>query len=286
MGNTLAIITINLNNSKGLEKTIQSIIGQKFNDYEYLVIDGASIDGSVELIKSYSQYITKWLSEPDSGIYNAMNKGIQMATSDYCLFLNSGDWLADKNTLQNVFETNPTSDIIAGDIYFFDTDLGEIKWHVCSPSEVTAKNLFNNTLPHQATFIKRNLFDKYGFYNESLQIASDWQFFLEIILEHGASYSHYNGVISYFNMDGISCKPATTDLARQEQLAILENKYPRFIADYNLLEKLEKENQEWYESKEYKVFRFLLKNQIIGIGVFIIRILNYSYRALHIKKRI
>jgi glycosyltransferase involved in cell wall biosynthesis len=286
MGNKLAIITINLNNWKGLEKTIQSIIGQTFNDYEYLVIDGASIDGSVELIKSNTQYITKWLSEPDSGIYNAMNKGIKMATSDYCLFLNSGDWLADKNTLQNVFATNPTADIIAGDINFFDTVLGEIKWHVHSPEELTAKTLFNGTLPHQATLIKRSLFEKYGYYNENLQIASDWQFFLEVLLEYGESYSHYNGVISYFNMDGISCKPATDHIPREEQLAILEIKYPRFIADYDQLEKLEKENQEWYRSKEYKVFRFLRKYQIIGIGVFVIRVLNYSFKKLHLKNRI
>ena len=95
----LSIITINLNNCKGLEKTIKSVISQRFTDYEFIVIDGGSDDESLECIKAHRNYIHYWVSEPDKGIYNAMNKGIAQAEGDYCLFLNSGDWLVENEQL-------------------------------------------------------------------------------------------------------------------------------------------------------------------------------------------
>ncbi|MDR2910496.1 MAG: glycosyltransferase [Bacteroidales bacterium] len=93
----LSIITINLNNVAGLQKTIESVVKQTFTDYEYIVIDGGSTDGSADIIKQHANKITYWVSEPDKGIYNAMNKGIRVAKGEYCLFLNSGDWLINSN---------------------------------------------------------------------------------------------------------------------------------------------------------------------------------------------
>lgn len=274
----LSIITVNLNTCLGLKKTIDSVIRQSFIDYQFIVVDGASVDESITVIETNQQQIDKWISEPDSGIYNAMNKGIRQAKGKYCLFLNSGDWLADENVLSRVFEHQQDADIISGDIAFYDSAKNAVKWLVPSPDVLTAKTLFNGTLPHQATFIKRELFDKYGFYNENLKIAADWQFFLETLLEHHVTYRHYPGLVAYFNMDGISCRTETQDLPKREKRAILETKYPRFIADYDLLDQLEKEDQIWRSSKKFQVYDFLKKAGIIGMGVFIIRVVNFFRR--------
>ena len=98
----LSIITVNLNKAKGLQKTIESVIFQTFTDYEYIIIDGGSTDGSKQIIEQYADKITYWVSEPDSGIYNGMNKGIKVAKGEYCLFLNSEDYLLSNEILQNV----------------------------------------------------------------------------------------------------------------------------------------------------------------------------------------
>lgn len=274
----LSVITINLNNCHGLKKTIESVISQGFNDSEFLIVDGASSDESKEVIKQYNNKIDWWVSEKDTGIYNAMNKGIHHAKGKYCLFLNSGDWLSDENILSRVFAQPQNADIISGDIAFFDTTKNAVKWLVPSPEVLTAKTLFNGTLPHQATFIKREIFEKYGKYNENLRIASDWLFFLEAFLEHHVSYHHYKGLVSYFNMDGISCRMDTQGLPIKEKQSILEIKFPRFIADYDLLKQLEENDHLWKESKEFQVFCFFKKNGIIGLGVMLIRIFDFFKR--------
>ena len=112
----LSVITINFNNAIGLEKTIKSVIEQKFTDFEFVIIDGDSSDGSKEIIKKYSNKISYWVSEKDKGIYNAQNKGIERAIGEYCLFLNSGDYLVDTTVFQTVFSEKRTQDIIYGDM--------------------------------------------------------------------------------------------------------------------------------------------------------------------------
>jgi glycosyltransferase involved in cell wall biosynthesis len=151
----LSIITINKNNASGLEKTIQSVVSQTFKDFEYIVIDGNSTDESVEIIKKYSSGINYWVSEPDTGIYNAMNKGIRKAKGEYCLFLNSGDWLISPVTLQDVF--NEIVNMNPADIFYSDcvkTD-GNITIY---PDNLTINYLSDNALNHQNTLIKHSLF--------------------------------------------------------------------------------------------------------------------------------
>ena len=170
---TLSIITINRNNADGLEKTIQSVVCQTSTDFEYIVIDGASEDGSVEIINKYTANINFWVSEPDTGIYNAMNKGIRKAQGEYCLFLNSGDWLITPETLVNVFnEINGNS----SDIFYSNRidSSGKIAQY---PNNLTIRTLLARKINHQNSLIKRSLFFEHGFYNENLKIASDWDFF-------------------------------------------------------------------------------------------------------------
>ena len=275
---TLSIITINLNNSAGLGKTIGSVLSQTFSAYEYLVIDGASTDGSVGVILKYVDKITYWISEPDNGIYHAMNKATRAAKGEYCLFLNSGDWLVDNKVLEKVFSIKVDADILTGNVYFYDTMLDKIHSLEHSPNEITAKTIFYGYIPHQASFIRRDLFAKVGMYNENYEIASDWLFCLEAFLKHGATYKHIDEVIAYFNLDGISCQPKTSQLPRQEQMAILKEKYPLFIDDYQQLIKLEKHFYEYYTSREYKVINFLNRIGFISICVFFLRAINFLKR--------
>lgn len=277
---TLSIITVNLNNEAGLEKTVQSVLGQTFAAVDFIIIDGGSTDNSTEVIDTYSDRIAYAISEPDHGIYEAMNKGIRQAQGEYCLFLNSGDWLATPTVLEEVFVKNPQADIIAGAIYFYNNQKQAIRWHVTSPETMTAKTLFLGTLPHQATFIRRSLFERVGMYNEQLAVAADWLWFVDALLVRPCSYAHHPGVVAYFNMDGISCNPETNGLARQEQQTLLQERYPRFVADYEQLALLEKERQQWLTSREYAVYRFLERNQIIQSGVFLRRLKRFVLRTV------
>ena len=112
----LSIITVNKNNAAGLKQTMESVISQDFDDYEYIVIDGGSSDESTAVIRQYEHKLAYWVSEPDSGIFNAMNKGIGKASGEYCLFLNSGDALTE-NSLINVFSVDLSEDIIYMNTY-------------------------------------------------------------------------------------------------------------------------------------------------------------------------
>ena len=129
----LSIITINLNNKNGLSETISSVIAQTFTDYEYIIIDGQSTDGSLEVIKQNANHINQWISENDHGIYNAMNKGLNLAKGEYCLFLNSGDSLYDSDVLQVLFSQSFTEDIISGGIELYSHTK---KWYHCCPIKI------------------------------------------------------------------------------------------------------------------------------------------------------
>jgi len=196
----LSIITINRNNVAGLERTIQSVIRQTSTNFEYIIIDGASDDGSVEMIKKHTSNIKYWISEPDTGIYNAMNKGISKAQGEYCLFLNSGDWLIAPETLENVLKeiTGNLSDIFYADI---KTSTDKISRY---PKKLTIDYLLRKTISHQNSLIKRSLFIEHGLYNENLIVSSDWEFFLKEFWEYKSTFYHLETNIAFFELAGIS----------------------------------------------------------------------------------
>jgi glycosyltransferase involved in cell wall biosynthesis len=198
----LSIITINYNNDHGLQKTILSVVNQNFKDFEYIVIDGGSSDGSKETIVDNSSRMTYWVSEKDNGIYHAMNKGIKNATGEYCLFLNSGDYLVDKNVLSHLFANKLTKDIVYGDMKINkgngNLELGRM------PNRMGIYQLYRDTLWHPVSFIKRDLFSKYGDYDESFKIVADYEFFVKTILFYKVSTQHISQFISVFDSSGIS----------------------------------------------------------------------------------
>ncbi|MDR0864916.1 MAG: glycosyltransferase, partial [Candidatus Symbiothrix sp.] len=195
----LSIITINLNNAEGLQRTIESVVSQTFTDYEYIIIDGGSTDGSVDIIKQYAEKFTYWVSEPDKGIYNAMNKGIAIAKGEYCNFMNSGDWFYDNNVLTDVFCRNIDVGIIIGNTLFVNDKKTTLykSGFLNKCHKITFSWLYNHTICHQATFIKREILCKFP-YDESKRIVSDYKFFIETLILNDVDYAHVDNIICYF----------------------------------------------------------------------------------------
>lgn len=188
-----SIITVNYNNKDGLEKTIKSIIGQTFYDYELIIIDGGSNDGSADILKEYDAFITYWISEKDKGIYNAMNKGILKATGEYLNFMNSGDCFYTPDILEKVDKIKTDADFIVGKDYHFSdkTKKGHASNH---PPYITMIHFFTSTLDHQSSFIKRELFNN-SLYNENYRWVSDWVFFTEKIVSESKSVQFIPDII-------------------------------------------------------------------------------------------
>jgi len=204
----VSIITISRNNKNGLLETIESVIKQTFNEYEFIVIDGASNDGSRELIEQYSSNITYWISEPDNGIYHAMNKGIQQAKGEYCYFLNSGDKFVSENVLQNVF-SNYKEDypFICGNLIWdkkgilqTDTEYQTRDWLF------SLYDIYSGFLSHQAFLIRKDMFDKYGLYDERFKIMSDWKLFFIAIGIHGEKVEYIDTDIAVYDTEGLSSR--------------------------------------------------------------------------------
>lgn len=199
----ISIITINWNNAKGLERTIESVVNQTYKNIEYIVIDGNSNDGSVDVIKKYADKLTYWISEPDKGIYNAMNKGALQASGDYSLFLNSGDKLITPQALETIVNKGkPTADIVSCDL-FTDKQL-RINFRQAPrkcPSELFM--MMHNPIPHPSTLIKTSVIKK-SLYNEESRIAGDYMFFFDQLIINKCSYQHIPIPLSLFYLDGIS----------------------------------------------------------------------------------
>lgn len=232
----LSIITITRNNVTGLEKTLQSVATQAFKEFEYIIIDGASTDGSVEVIKKYESKFThlKWVSEPDSGIYNAMNKGIRLATGDYIQILNSADCLAAPDVTERMLAAlgkvgNPS--ILYGNMVKCFPNGRQMTDKCFAGQEITMLGMFTGTLNHDPAYIRRDLFEKYGYYDESLKIVSDWKWYLQAIILRGEKPQYVDIDVTLFDMTGIS--ETNKELDRLERKQVLEQLFPKTIlADY------------------------------------------------------
>lgn len=250
----ISIITINYNNVAGLSKTIESVASQTYANFEYIVIDGASTDESVNIIKEYAHKIDYWVSEPDSGIYNAMNKGIRMAKGEYLHFLNSGDWLVDEFVVEKMLEEvrsnelgvrsnefgvsnkeleNETMpiDILVGNKITVRPD-GKVRYGRNDTAPVTALTFYRGTIEHTSAYIRRALFDVVGMYDESLRIVSDYKWYFEAVMQHNARVKFVNIYVSYFDNTGISSTNLALD--KQERRQVLEALLPApVLADYD-----------------------------------------------------
>lgn len=222
----LTIVTINFNNAVGLQKTIDSVATQQWQNFEYLLIDGDSTDESLDIIKKNEANFTYWISEPDTGIYNAMNKSIKQAKGEYLLFLNSGDVFNGASAL-NDFINHPDfgGDIIYGD-YQFE------KGGKVYPDVLTPLFFVKSSLPHQSTLFRRSVFDKMGNYEEHYKIVSDRAFYIKCFLSNQFVFKHVNYPLSIFDLSGVSNDTVHKEKQALENESMFQEKYGIFYDDY------------------------------------------------------
>lgn len=216
----ISVITINYNDKTGLQKTIESVLRQSRELFEYIVIDGASNDGSADVLKEYSDRLDYWVSEKDTGIYNAMNKGIAKATGDYCIFMNSGDVFYNENVIENVLPYLDGTAIING-----DTAYPSGRYDV-SPDDVSLSFFMSSTIIHQSTFIRTDLL-KNNNYDEKYRIVSDWKFWIEELIVKGVTYKSIHLPISVFDENGIGS--TNLELHDNEMVTVLEELFPKRV---------------------------------------------------------
>ncbi|WP_288154699.1 glycosyltransferase family 2 protein [Phocaeicola sartorii] len=225
----VSVITINYNNVQGLKTTIQSVISQSYKDMEYIIVDGGSTDGSVDLLMEYSDKISKCICEPDNGVYNAMNKGVSIASGEYCIFMNSGDGFWNSDVLENIFSKHIDAGVLAGKTYCFKN--GRFSSMRSAPKKITMKYLYANSINHQAMLIKTALLREYP-YDETLKVYSDWKFCIQTLVVNNLSYQFVDYVIAKYDLSGVS---ANAKFKEEKQRVLLEYFPQRILCDYELL---------------------------------------------------
>lgn len=265
----LSIITINYNNAEGLRKTLASVAAQTYADIEHIIVDGGSTDNSVEVIHEYEQSLTsrlsplasrlKWISEPDKGIYNAMNKGIRMATGEYIEILNSGDILAADDVTERMFQAmgnrqlainkeNSAAETTASNLSPLTSNLQNrvsilygnmikvnAQGQVVGKSgytEYSLRQFYSSTLNHDCAYIRRDLFEEYGLYDENLKIVSDWKWYLQAIGLGRVKPEYVDIDVTIFDDGGIS--ETNLALRNAERRKVLEELLPPAVLwDYD-----------------------------------------------------
>lgn len=244
----VSVITICFNSASCIERTIRSVIKQNSDNYEYIIVDGKSTDGTIEIIRKYDSYIAKWISEPDSGIYHAMNKGVAMATGDYCIFMNAGDAFFTDDVLERVMpHLDGKYAIVTGNqIYVSNNSYHHYGQHWRT---VTLRSIFRGSLYHQASFIKRiDLLNTP--YDESLRMVSDWKLAHELLIQQNKSYKGIDINICLFDNDGVTNRQV--DLRTKECKKVLDSLYPEKIQSDYIHEEIN--YKRWWNITRYIVF--------------------------------
>ena len=260
----LSIITINYNNAEGLRKTLASVASQTYRDIEHIIIDGGSSDGSVDVIREYEStnrscdnpLIFIWSSEPDNGIYNAMNKGIRKAAGEYVWILNSGDCVGAEDTVERMMnvikESSMRIPVLMGNILHIYSD-GRKSCKkkqqpnsalIPKPIDASMFTFYRGTIPHDAAFVRRDLFEKYGLFDETMKICADWKLYLNMIALGDVVPMYVNLDVVLFDMSGISnvdneCLLAERRLYMEQVLppSILKD-YDRYGEDIAMAQRL------------------------------------------------
>lgn len=213
----VSIITVCYNSFNTIEQTILSVVGQTYSNIEYIIIDGCSTDGTLNIIKKYNDNITYWISESDKGIYDAMNKGLAKVTGDIIGIINSDDWYGEK-TVENVVKKFLVSecDVVHGDIIRVYED---IDMHIrCQPA--TDEQLWHKTaFYHPTLFVKKSIYDKFGFFRSEFVIAGDYELILRFYT-NGVKFSYLPEDLVYFRIGGASTKQIYTGYREIRDISI------------------------------------------------------------------
>lgn len=249
---TLSIITINYNDAEGLRKTLASVAAQTYHDIEHVIIDGGSTDGSVDVIKDYVSLVESrkskinsvlWVSEKDKGVYDGMNKGVKKATGDYVWILNSGDCAAAPDMVERMMRIldNGGSDILLGNkIHVYPGNkktndplpVPRKKDEKPRPIELSMLTFYRGTIPQDAAFVRRELFEKYGYFDDQLKIVSDWKLYLNMIALGNVKPIYVNIDVVLFDMTGVS--NSNMERRNAEKRAYLEEVLPASVLkDYD-----------------------------------------------------
>lgn len=233
--NTISIITINKNNAVGLEKTIQSVINQTYPNVEYIIIDGNSTDDSLAIIKKYSNSISKYISEPDSGLYNAMNKGLKLATGDYVFFLNSGDIAFSGNTIQIVANNIEYNDVVFGNTSVLKDS--KIIKNQTTPIVEYYKRYQHDIPPQPALFVKKTCFKDTGDFDESYHIIADVVFVSRLFSNKKITYKYIDEIISIFDTTGVSSQDENQEKIYLERKRFITSEFPQYLQDFEKIYK-------------------------------------------------
>lgn len=265
----LSVITICLNDPN-IKDTCRSIAEQTFKNFEWIVIDGGSDETTLDILNEYRNHMSFFVSEKDNGRYHAMNKGIMQAKGEYLLFLNAGDYLFQNDTLKNIFAPQipshypfkeshiPVKQIVYGEVIAKETGMFPYPSWSCGPHDLNLEFFSKYSLPHQATFIKRELFTMFGLYNEDYNSAGDYEFFMRAIISHEASFQYIPIVVSVYNFSGISSNITSESRWKidQEQTKT----YELYLDEQ--LEKFTKNNNEGY-AVEKKISQLQTENEML-----------------------
>jgi glycosyltransferase involved in cell wall biosynthesis len=204
----VSIITVSYNSASTIKDTIESVASQTYDNIEYIVIDGNSKDETMDIVTSYSNVIDNVVSESDKGIYDAMNKGIQLATGDIVGILNSDDFYETKTVIEDIvehFKNNKSADVVFGDVVFVEpNDLKKVVRYYSSEKFKPFKLKFGWMPPHPATFIRKTVYDKHGLYKLGYKISADYEMFVRLLMVAKLPFSRINTVIVRMRSGGAS----------------------------------------------------------------------------------
>ncbi|MDY7048506.1 MAG: glycosyltransferase family 2 protein [Microcystis panniformis WG22] len=205
----VSIITVVYNNQATIAHAISSVLSQDYSDIEYIVIDGASTDSTIEIIQSYSEKIAKFISEPDQGIYDAMNKGLNLATGDIVGILNSDDFYANNQVISQVvreFKNKSVDLVFADTVYVKPENLNRVVRYYSSPNFYPWKFAWGWMPAHPSCFLKLEVYEKYGHFKTDYKIASDYEILVRFMAKYKISYSYMPQVLVKMRTGGVSNK--------------------------------------------------------------------------------
>lgn len=218
----ISILTVSYNSESTIRDTIESVLAQTYPNIEYIVVDGASKDNTMGIVSEYSGSIAKVVSEPDKGIYDAMNKGIALATGDVVGILNSDDFYENTTALATVaaaFTKNPASALVYGDVVFVEPDNLQKVTRFYSAAHFRAWKLrFGWMPPHPGTFIRSTVYRDVGPYSLLYKISADYEMFVRLLLCKRLQYSHINQVLVRMRSGGVSTSGVRSSLRLNREI--------------------------------------------------------------------
>lgn len=285
----LSIITINYNNAEGLRKTMESVLKQTYRDFECIIVDGGSSDGSVPIVKAYEEKIIanrvnnqtqypliSWVSEPDNGIYDAMNRGIRKAKGEYTLMLNSGDYLVDEYVLERIMPELDGTDIVQGN-NIEECSGKTYRNRGYGKSDIDFFDVMKGHFLHQSSFCKRGLFERYGYFDETYKMSGDTKFFMNCLGKNDASFKYIDIDVANYDLGGISAEKTGkwAQLRAEEHARLMKELYsPRLL--------------HFFEANDKKIRlynRLHTHRWIWNLVMLIAHIYNFFYRTLPITCR-